>query len=99
MPGFDGNGPRHTGPMSGGGAGYCVLRLEEGSDMSLKGVAGLDAHAVGGQTDGEAFRSVLERRAAALRRRLAWIESRLQQLRGLERSAHVGRTEYMETDD
>jgi hypothetical protein len=25
MPGFDGTGPRGTGPMTGGGRGFCVL--------------------------------------------------------------------------
>lgn len=33
MPGFDGTGPRGTGPFSGGGRGYCALVLpppEEG---------------------------------------------------------------------
>lgn len=42
MPGFDGIGPRETGPLSGGGRGYCVLRLPApGSNEAATGYAGI----------------------------------------------------------
>ncbi len=47
MPGFDGKGPRGTGPFSGGGRGYCSVVLpqpEEGQApygyAGLQGIAG-----------------------------------------------------------
>ena len=32
MPGFDGTGPRGLGPMTGGGEGFCIVRLPDGSE-------------------------------------------------------------------
>jgi len=37
MPGFDGTGPRGTGPMTGGGRGYCVLPVKTGKDIPYAG--------------------------------------------------------------
>jgi len=47
MPGFDGKGPRGTGPFSGGGRGYCAVVLpqpEEG--QAPYGYAGLQGTSV-----------------------------------------------------
>ena len=47
MPGFDGKGPRGTGPFSGGGRGYCAVVLpqpEEG--QAPYGYAGLQGKPV-----------------------------------------------------
>lgn len=41
MPGYDGTGPRGCGPMTGGGDGYCVMRVPEDLDQPRIGFAGL----------------------------------------------------------
>jgi len=40
MPGYDGTGPRGLGPMTGGGGGFCVLKLPGASDEPLAGFVG-----------------------------------------------------------
>lgn len=52
MPGYDGQGPRGQGPMTGGGMGYCMLKLPGASDEPLTGFAGLAGHPLGFQPDG-----------------------------------------------
>ncbi len=39
MPGFNGTGPRGTGPMTGGGRGYCIVLLPEISPANRGGMA------------------------------------------------------------
>jgi len=42
MPGFDGTGPRGSGPFTGGGRGYCALRLPNPeSGEAVSGYAGI----------------------------------------------------------
>ncbi len=42
MPGFDGTGPRGMGPFTGGGRGYCVLRIANPvSEDALSGYIGI----------------------------------------------------------
>lgn len=41
MPGFDGSGPFGLGPMSGGGKGFCALRLPAGPGEAVTGYAGM----------------------------------------------------------
>ena len=42
MPGFDGAGPRGSGPFTGGGRGYCALRLPSPeSGETVSGYAGI----------------------------------------------------------
>jgi len=42
MPGFDGTGPRGSGPFTGGGRGYCALRLPNPeSGETVSGYAGI----------------------------------------------------------
>jgi hypothetical protein len=41
MPGFDGTGPRGQGPLTGGGRGYCVVRLPDHPAQPAVGFAGL----------------------------------------------------------
>lgn len=48
MPGFDGTGPRGRGPMTGGGRGFCVLRVPSKPDESVTGFAGLSGRPVSG---------------------------------------------------
>ena len=40
MPGLDGTGPRGSGPISGWGRGYCILRMEDGTTDGFAGIAG-----------------------------------------------------------
>jgi len=35
MPGFDGTGPRGTGPMTGGGRGFCAVPLQSNWSMYM----------------------------------------------------------------
>ena len=41
MPGYDGTGPGGLGPMTGGGRGYCVLKVSGSQDKTRIGFAGL----------------------------------------------------------
>jgi len=42
MPGFDGTGPNGTGPMTGRGLGYCILKgSQKDGDPGVQGYAGL----------------------------------------------------------
>lgn len=40
MPGYDGTGPRGKGPMTGKGAGYCVLKFPRAEHKPVEGFAG-----------------------------------------------------------
>jgi hypothetical protein len=40
MPGYDGTGPKSLGPMTGGGRGYCIIKLSSASDGPPVGFAG-----------------------------------------------------------
>ncbi|MFA5629446.1 MAG: DUF5320 domain-containing protein [Dehalococcoidales bacterium] len=42
MPGFDGTGPRGTGPMTGGGRGFCVMTESETTDSPPNKERGVD---------------------------------------------------------
>ncbi|MFH0729008.1 MAG: DUF5320 domain-containing protein [Pseudomonadota bacterium] len=46
MPGYDGTGPRGTGPMTGNGRGYCMLKIPPACNGTLTGFAGLAGHPV-----------------------------------------------------
>jgi hypothetical protein len=47
MPGFDGTGPQGRGPLTGGGRGYCALRIPaSGTDQATVGYAGLEGSPV-----------------------------------------------------
>ena len=51
MPGFNGTGPRGSGPLTGGGRGYCAVTLPEpGADRPAMGYAGLASRPIGGLT-------------------------------------------------
>ncbi len=41
MPGFDGTGPRGLGPMTGGGRGYCMLKVSSCVSDFVRGFTGL----------------------------------------------------------
>ena len=46
MPGHDGTGPRGHGPMTGGGRGYCILKMPRTYGEALTGFAGLTGEQV-----------------------------------------------------
>lgn len=47
MPRFDGTGPTGAGPMTGGGRGYCAVRLPSASGETPVGYAGLGGRLAG----------------------------------------------------
>ncbi len=83
MPGYDGQGPRGQGPMTGGGMGYCMLKLPGASDEPLTGFAGLVGRPLRFRSDLSTadlvtFRLILRRIQLALQdieRRLSALES------------------------
>ena len=46
MPGFDGTGPRGSGPMTGGSRGYCVLKTPIAKSEPVTGFVGLSGRPV-----------------------------------------------------
>jgi hypothetical protein len=46
MPGFDGTGPRGYGPITGGGRGFCMLKIPDTANEPITGFAGLSGHPV-----------------------------------------------------
>jgi hypothetical protein len=81
MPGYDGTGPKGRGPMTGGGRGYCVLKMPSAPDEAPSGFAGFSARPVTigvvfGGNKLEALRAQAQRIRVAIRS----IESRLAML-------------------
>jgi hypothetical protein len=82
VPGYDGTGPRGTGPMTGRGEGYCVLKLPEpgdpeGSPHDVRGYAGRQGLPIGQDAlrEGAALRSAAPVRRATVigRGRRRWL--------------------------
>ena len=82
MPGYDGTGPQGRGPMTGGGGGFCLLKLPRSPDEALTGFAGRAGYPVripspGMGSDLESFRAQLwnvERAIHSIQRRVAALE-------------------------
>lgn len=53
MPGFDGTGPRGSGPMTGRARGYCVLRAASGESNRMRGFAGAQGTPVDVESTGQ----------------------------------------------
>jgi hypothetical protein len=51
MPGHDGTGPNGSGPLTGAGRGYCVLRVPGAQDEKQAGFAGLAGRPITGSSD------------------------------------------------
>lgn len=80
MPGFDGTGPRGMGPMTGGGRGYCAIRLP-GTRPRYAGRTAYPAYGVPwGPMPLEQELDLLKSQAQALRGQLDQIEARIQEL-------------------
>ena len=78
MPGFDGTGPRGMGPMTGGGAGYCVTP-EGGMAMRPRGRRFLGRG--NGRGAGRGYMVPFEREEVSLlKEELAAIQERLSAL-------------------
>jgi hypothetical protein len=75
MPGFDGTGPRGRGPMTGGGRGYCVLRLPRSANEPVEGFAGAAGRPIRNPD------TARQAEAALLRRRVAELELRVRAVR------------------
>lgn len=83
MPGYDGTGPQGWGPMTGGGGGFCLLKLPGSPDEPLTGFAGragypvrIPSHGMG--TDLESLRARIRSVETAIRsiqRRVAVLEA------------------------
>jgi hypothetical protein len=83
MPGLDGTGPRGRGPMTGGGRGFCVLRLPRSADEPVEGFAG---------AAGRPVRIVPDARrteVASLRRRVVELERMVRGVRERVTALHV----------
>jgi len=46
VPGFDGTGPRGYGPVTGGGLGFCLLKMPDTVNEPITGFAGLSGRPV-----------------------------------------------------
>jgi len=46
MPGFDGTGPRGYGPITGGGRGFCMLKIPDTTNETITGFAGISGRPV-----------------------------------------------------
>jgi hypothetical protein len=51
MPGHDGTGPNSSGPLTGAGRGYCVLKISGTRDEKPAGFAGLSGKPITGSSD------------------------------------------------
>ena len=89
MPGFDGTGPRGLGPMTGGGRGFCAVpaggraigRGRRGAFYGYGMAYGAPYWAPPAtEVTPEEELSILRSEAAALKRELQSIESRIQEL-------------------
>lgn len=75
MPGFDGNGPRGGGPMTGRAEGYCMLKIPDVPDEPWTGFAGLAGEPV---TTGNNSRLMA---IVSLQNRMRGIQTALQELK------------------
>jgi len=87
MPGLDGTGPRGAGPMTGGGGGFCVLKLPGRAGEPITGLVGRVGWPVGWQLGPEAELSRLRSQARQIeavlhiiRRRIEVLEANRQQV-------------------
>ena len=89
MPRFDGTGPKGLGPMSGGGRGFCVLKMSQRSEEPVTGFAGEAGWPVGG------FLSWREAELANLKARNRQIETTLRAIRRRIELLEANRKETM----
>jgi len=90
MPGFDGKGPRGLGPMTGGGRGFCVLKLPDKPDEPVVESAGRAGWSVGRESAGNAELAQLRRQAARIEATLRVISRRIEFLQSNQKQAAVG---------
>jgi hypothetical protein len=90
MPGFDGTGPRRSGPMTGGGSGFCVLRVPNRPGEPLIGAAGRTGWPVGMTVEGGAELAPLRRQARRIEAVLCVIRAWIAHLEANRRQANVG---------
>jgi len=80
MPGFDGTGPRGLGPMTGGGRGFCALKMPRKPDAPIQGLAGQTGWPVALPPASEATLAQLRSQAAQIEESLRAIHSHIERL-------------------
>ena len=90
MPGLDGTGPRGMGPLTGGGRGFCVLRLPNRPGEPSTGFAGRAGCPVSQPFDGEAELAHLRSQALQIKGILRHIRGRIERLEAGRRQTTVG---------
>ena len=84
MPGFDGTGPRGSGPMTGSAQGYCLLKVPYEPGEPMRGLAGRQGRPVtiapvaSRATEVEHLRlqeTHVEKTLAHVRRRIGYLEA------------------------
>lgn len=76
MPGFDGTGPKGSGPMTGNAGGYCLLKVPSAPGEPMLGLAGRE-----GKPVTIASFSSRERTLAHLKLKAVHIENSLEHIR------------------
>ena len=85
MPGFDGTGPRGQGPMTGGGRGFCVLKVPPTPAEPISGVAGSTGWSVFGATEAKAELTRLRLQAQNIEMGLRALHSQIERLEASRR--------------
>ena len=90
MPRLDGTGPKGLGPMTGRGSGFCVVKLPNGPEEPITGLAGRACQPVG-RTPGEDAELVhLRRQAWQIETVLGVIRRRIERLQAGRRREALG---------
>lgn len=92
MPGFDGTGPKGSGPMTGGARGYCVLKVPESPEEPMTGLAGKDGVPVRTASffQSDSVLAHLRMQAAHIENTLSSIRLRINQLEAVRRDRGSG---------
>lgn len=91
MPGFDGTGPRGTGPMTGAARGYCLLRVPEDIREPAGGFAGIQGRPVRIDPFAGSRLELLQMQAAWIEDVLCTIRHRMDWLKKAVHAASLGR--------
>jgi hypothetical protein len=90
MPEFDGKGPRGLGPMTGGGRGFCILKMPRSPDEPLVGFSGRAGWPVGQVVGPKAEVAGLRSEVRRIEAALCAIRGRIGMLEAKQKQAAVG---------
>ena len=90
MPGFDGTGPQGRGPMTGGGRGFCVLKLPDRPGETPLGTAGQAGWPVGQVVAGDRELVSLRKQAHQIEVALRMVRDRIRYLAAARPQGPVG---------